>query len=1001
MRDVSELLEILKISKQDLDSKNLHLSLTHSSTLNDDNKERDLFIKLERYREVGKTIYNLLLKIYIYENITSDPNLATKGHMASYDIFFDKFINRINIKEFFYVKDDVLNKKVEYSLTYQFLGFLYEGGFYLSLQNYFQSYIFAKSEIQLVNDYHSFIMEHAQARKLPFTFKELDNSGPSHNKTYKFELDYNGKSVIEEGNSKKNAKMNCCKSYYEKYLSDIKIELNSVENRGRKKYHINRTTQLKLEKLARRFHLSYEEVLICFTHPSLSNEYEVEDNSAIRAIGADVEKLYLIFKYYNKYVNMLEPLEITPQQFVAFIQSKPKFYQDYFENENLAHLIMGSKSLRSTEKAFSSACPDTFRSILFYLFYNYYSLDPIEKLDGIYTTVLSETDFRYINPLIKVNTKLYRWGIKFDYTYTTNVEKLIHYSKLNIQLTNSDYNFNGKGHSKKNAGELSALAALKWIYNQIMPFLLGEKVENIDIILLSDFIEFELSENLNKFNQTVYKHNYFGMDDALEGNESDFIVKISNTLKIVSNFPDHLYEKFVSFLTSSPQIFMTFLNRNTFLIETIILDVSDYIKTRKSTDVYSINDRWTELQNLNERLLRHYVSEKPYLIRRVVNPSNELQVIAVKNNPEAIVYIDSPSSEVLDYFLKNNNLPQSKLSTIQRKIKDINPDLLINHLFYEYEELLNESNNKDIVPIIRSDNFSFDLHIRSLFKLTPVKKFYVATGFVFSSGLELLRDELENLLSNDGEIKIIAGNLQNYNSGIDIINMDKKTANTLNLLMHRGVSIRTFDDQFYHGKVYYLESDTLKIIIIGSTNLSRQAFQKNKEIDCIYFFNNDANNQFTKIFDNYWEEAVNVPILDLTRFSNLFGFENHYNETTLNKISMKDMKRKIDSIPDDILRKRLTLWLEYYPSNIYDDIEITQQEYIAIEYSDRKMVVLESFNYGNSYFVFYDTSTERVLEQIEGKTKREIFELSGMDKRGYHAREMMKLEVSIKSYFIG
>jgi len=41
-----------------------------------------------------------------------------------------------------------------------------------------------------------------------------------------------------------------------------------------------------------------------------------------------------------------------------------------------------------------------------------------------------------------------------------------------------------------------------------------------------------------------------------------------------------------------------------------------------------------------------------------------------------------------------------------------------------------------------------------------------------------------------------------------------------------------------------------------------------------------------------------------------------------------------------------------------------------------------------------------LLVSIEGRSKTEVFELSGMEKRGYHIREQLKLEVKIASYFL-
>src|SRR5699024_9526603 len=113
--------------------------------------------------------------------------------------------------------------------------------------------------------------------------------------------------------------------------------------------------------------LEYEELLICFTHSSLTNEYEVIDNAAFRTIGADVEKLYLVIKYFNRLKSITN---INVISVVGFIQGQQEFYKSFFEKKNISHLILASKSWESAKNSSYSAYVDTFRAVLFILFYN-------------------------------------------------------------------------------------------------------------------------------------------------------------------------------------------------------------------------------------------------------------------------------------------------------------------------------------------------------------------------------------------------------------------------------------------------------------------------------------------------------------------------------------------------------------------------------------------------------------------------------------------------------
>ena len=118
------------------------------------------------------------------------------------------------------------------------------------------------------------------------------------------------------------------------------------------------------------------------------------------------------------------------------------------------------------------------------------------------------------------------------------------------------------------------------------------------------------------------------------------------------------------------------------------------------------------------------------------------------------------------------------------------------------------------------------------------------------------------------------------------------------------------------------------------------------------------------------------------------------------KSDVDAVRDRIQQIEDIELKNRLLTWLKYSPTNIYDKIDVAGREYIAIEFSEKQMLVLESFYPGNSYFVFYNHTIDTLINTINGKSKTDIFKLSGMEKRGYYIREQLKLEVKIASYFV-
>jgi len=104
---------------------------------------------------------------------------------------------------------------------------------------------------------------------------------------------------------------------------------------------------------------------------------------------------------------------------------------------------------------------------------------------------------------------------------------------------------------------------------------------------------------------------------------------------------------------------------------------------------------------------------------------------------------------------------------------------------------------------------------------------------------------------------------------------------------------------------------------------------------------------------------------------------------------------------DEELKFRLNLWMDKKPDAIYKDLGIESLEgYYLFEYNDYNLLVFESLEPKNAFYCFRNESIEKLLHKIKGLTKSEIFELSDMDKRGYHIEDRNKLESNVNSYFI-
>lgn len=83
-------------------------------------------------------------------------------------------------------------------------------------------------------------------------------------------------------------------------------------------------------------------------------------------------------------------------------------------------------------------------------------------------------------------------------------------------------------------------------------------------------------------------------------------------------------------------------------------DVHNYIVNNFKKDNDHISYYFSICENLSENNIKKFISNCGCLIGRIVNPSEELQILAVKNNYEAIRYIKNPSKLIETIAIKSN-----------------------------------------------------------------------------------------------------------------------------------------------------------------------------------------------------------------------------------------------------------------------------------------------------------------------------------------------------------
>ncbi len=144
------------------------------------------------------------------------------------------------------------------------------------------------------------------------------------------------------------------------------------------------------------------------------------------------------------------------------------------------------------------------------------------------------------------------------------------------------------------------------------------------------------------------------------------------------------------------------------------------------------------------------------------------------------------------------------------------------------------------ISIVDSEDDIANILYRLSYDLRATRIF-IATGYMFESGLSRLLPALYSMNNSEAyQAELIVGDLYKYAKGIKFKSPNRATASLLNTLQqaHIVTALYTYPASFYHGKFYYISNGKTSYVIMGSSNVTLSAFQKNKEFDVIYRFDN-------------------------------------------------------------------------------------------------------------------------------------------------------------------
>lgn len=433
-------------------------------------------------------------------------------------------------------------------------------------------------------------------------------------------------------------------------------------------------------------------------------------------------------------------------------------------------------------------------------------------------------------------------------------------------------------------------------------------------------------------------------------------------------------------------------------------------------------------------------------IRNMENPSFEMQIEAIKNDYSALQFVKKIHPKVYtEYSDKNFDVytlddfntqlkivsafeilekkygkrtEEQTLPLINDSQEKIERSELIRNLDRKtlenrtkvkefFGELLTKLDNSDMISELITTKIPLSDYINEFSISKHITDMLVACGYVYKSGLDMIEPAINELKDKQSKVELIIGSLKDYfkaSTDNKIINMDINTAKYLNYFIKEKIAnISTYENQFYHGKYFFLEGKELSCCIIGSSNLSVSGFAGNYELNTLYLLKNDCEvyKRFKEWFFEFKQHCIPIDNLLECNFANKnMVFDEFSSNSTAVSVDIDNIENEVRMLTDKEVKFRLNLWLSKQPTNIYRQLNIENlNDYIAFEFKDYNLIVFESFLSGNGYYYFDSNNIFETIEKIKQLSKTEIFQLSDMNKRGYHVKDANTLVKKIDNLF--
>lgn len=475
------------------------------------------------------------------------------------------------------------------------------------------------------------------------------------------------------------------------------------------------------------------------------------------------------------------------------------------------------------------------------------------------------------------------------------------------------------------------------------------------------------SEQLKYWIRRVAKENPKALKTIINSVHADvqkFILALSGyALRYVNKQTEELC---ITAVTNNPMA-IQFVEIQTPSIQKVVID--------------SRNSAAIELLDIkDDKVTEHLIEKKPHAFHIVEAPSPTL---IKKYNQEVL----SKDRKARKEYVATGCIPSDEIAEKNK-----------------YEKILDKvETSKGYIIHILDNSFPLYKVINILCSLIEPTHADIATGYLFESGLGMLKPTFKILSEKGVTANLTIGSLQHYNTSVQtsdyVQDMDLNTAKLVNKYIKSNlIFLRTYEKNFYHGKYYCFKGKHISFTIIGSSNVSASGLSNHRELNTIYIYHNsqDIITAASEWYVGFLSECSKIALLDEKCFAQSFSKSSTY------ELSKYDVQARIDALSDKNQQARLNMWLSKNPTKIYkldDSHTVAFSSYIVVVYKQYNVCVLESFKSGNAFYCFNTADFSDIENDIKTKSKIQLFNHPLLLKRGYHIADSFNMMLNVNDLF--